>query len=328
MSGIKINTIFHCLKVLVVLLVYSHLLPTNHSLPIPQELNHGLLPVEKLFNLSTFMVGSVHHDWVLKREFGVLEAAERALGNKRDKCFVVDVGMNDGFYTQLGAAYGCQVYSFELQQSCIEISRSAAAANNFTDLITITRAPVSSEHNKLFLLGHGDDQQRNRCDGGFSISGEHPEKRAHKPFTVIGHHRLHTVKLDSFIPRSARVDFLKVDVEGLDLEVITGAERLFQEKRVARAAIEIVGSSWGKWELAMARKGELGDKFENYFQDEFKNMTNIYRRIFSYGYGADCVTNGVFNKDWTVFNKNFTFEQFSLYVLKHACLDWEFFLRS
>jgi hypothetical protein len=111
----------------------------------PQEnaKDFELKRVTDLFDLAPFFVGSIHHDWVLINERGPLEVGQRAL--KHPGCVAFDVGMNDGFFTQFSAAHGCKVWSFELQEACIKLSTDAAAMNNFTHLVTITRAPVANE---------------------------------------------------------------------------------------------------------------------------------------------------------------------------------------
>jgi hypothetical protein len=106
--------------------------------------------ITDLYDLPPFFVGSVHHEWILDMERGPLDVAQRAL--KQPGCIAFDVGMNDGFYTQFSAAHGCKVWSFELQEACIKLSTAAVAMNNFTDLVTITRAPVANKDAEPFQV--------------------------------------------------------------------------------------------------------------------------------------------------------------------------------
>jgi hypothetical protein len=115
-----------------------------HANLIAKQEGIELKRVTNLFDLPPFFVGSIHRDWVLTHERGPLKVGQRAL-NHREGCTAFDVGMNDGFFTQFSAAHGCKVWSFELQEACIKLSTDAAAMNNFTHLVTITRAPVANE---------------------------------------------------------------------------------------------------------------------------------------------------------------------------------------
>lgn len=287
-------------------LIFSLLLTTlvlTVDVPWERPESFHLMPAE-VFG-KKFLVGSVHHDFVLKEEAGCLEVVDRALRNTSRKCVGVDIGMNDGFYTQMFAAYGCHVYAFELQESCIMISRNATRHNAFEDLVNIFRSPVTNKHNDVFKIPHGDDNDLQRCDGGFSITGSNPNMKAHKPFNVRGHHLLHTVKLDSFFPENTIIDILKIDVEGHDPEVLGGAEKIFEEKRVRRAVIEVSKDNWA-----------------NMFEDSMQ----IYKKIMGYGYQVFCVTERRGNIDWNVVKRNMNYEEFRAIVASNNCINWEFYL--
>ena len=67
---------------------------------------------------KSFYVGSVHYNWVIQQEKGVLDVLNRALKDKQGACVAVDVGMNDGFYTHLSAQYGC-TYPVSTARPCV-----------------------------------------------------------------------------------------------------------------------------------------------------------------------------------------------------------------
>lgn len=250
---------------------------------------------------KSFLAGSVHRDWVMIQEQGCLDVADRAMANKT-ACFALDVGMNDGFFTQLAASYGCQVYSFELQPSCIAISRNATSANGFGHLVTIFRAPVSKAHGELLLVPHGDDEAQHRCDGGLSVDAQF----AHKKFAIQGHHPLYTVSLDALVPVALAVDFLKIDVEGHDVEVLQGAEELFRSHRIKRAVIEVTRNKWTA---------------------PFDQQMLVYQRIIQeHHYRFHCATIFPHSTDLNVTRTDLRYEDFYGYVKAgNKCIDWEFF---
>ena len=59
-----------------------------------------------------------------------------------------------------------------------------------------------------------------------------------------------TVRLDEAIGESAVVDFLKIDVEGWEAQVIEGAGRIWRERRVGIALIE-ANPQWGSIEYLL-----------------------------------------------------------------------------
>ena len=121
-----------------------------------------LLPVN-VFNLS-FFVSAKHHQWVLKNERGCLAVVDRALSLRKGNCTTFDIGMNDGFYTQLFGAYGCKTFSYELHPECISISQKALQRNGFSHLVNISQLAVSDTNNTVSA------PKSLKCDGSLSIS--------------------------------------------------------------------------------------------------------------------------------------------------------------
>ena len=96
-----------------------------------------------------FYVGSLHHDWCLLAEYQQVHLFTTTLRKNHSDCFVIDVGMNDGFYTNMAGVLGCRVYSFELQIRCIDLARLAIEKNGIKDRVTIFNHPVSGKISPL-----------------------------------------------------------------------------------------------------------------------------------------------------------------------------------
>jgi hypothetical protein len=68
-------------------------------------------PDLKMVNYSgiSFYVGPIHYDWVLNREKHVLEHLHRSIiegkALKENLCTMIDVGTNDGFYSNMAGAH-------------------------------------------------------------------------------------------------------------------------------------------------------------------------------------------------------------------------------
>ena len=215
-------------------------------------------------DLPHFNSSVLHYEWVTAYETGPLGVANRAMkGKKKDGCIAFDCGMNDGFYTQLSAAYGCQVYSFDVQPKCIAIATHISRLNGFSDLTNIMMAPLGEKNNVVIPIAHGGAKQLNTCDGGYTLTKEGVGQVAYE---VVGHRHLNSVALSSFVPRNMKIDFLKIDVEMLESIVLAGAEDLFRRKQIVRAVVEIGSGSW----------------------------SDVYIRIMDYGYKMGCVTLALF----------------------------------
>ncbi|MEO1291292.1 MAG: FkbM family methyltransferase [Pseudomonadota bacterium] len=153
--------------------------------------------------------GTPYVDIVTKsiRLFGSWEAYEteliaEILTSAPDKRgLFVDVGAQLGYYTMLAATLGTRCVSFEANKDVYERLVAAAAVNGFDDRVNAQRAFVA-------------DQDAGVRKGAQVVTLD----------TVVG-------------DRHVRV--LKIDIEGLDPVAVAGAHRLFQDRRVDYAIIEI-----------------------------------------------------------------------------------------
>ena len=89
--------------VLIVLVILLVIVKKSYGVS-PEDQEYSISTVS-IFDLPPFFVGSIHKEWILKQEMDVLNVAQRALQTKRNNCFMIDVGMNDGFFTQVAGAY-------------------------------------------------------------------------------------------------------------------------------------------------------------------------------------------------------------------------------
>ena len=208
----------------------------------------------------SFYVGDLHHSWCLTSETEQVELFERELSTKNGQCVVIDVGMNDGFYTNMAGAYKCHVYAFELQKRCISLAQMAVKQNGNENMTHIYNAPVTSRNGETVILSFPKDEL---CDGGFTISGKEKEERTHSHQQLTTNRSFTSVSLDSFVPTSTFVDILKIDVEGHETEVLEGSLRLFREHRLGQVVVE------------------LGPE-ESY--NNFTALLDVYHTIMSYNY--------------------------------------------
>ena len=131
-----------------------------------------------VFNLS-FFVSAKHHQWVQKNEKGCLAVVDDALSSRKGHCTTYDIGMNDGFYTQLFSAYGCRTWSFELHPECINISQKALKRNGFSHLVNISHLAIS-DSNKIVTVPKSP-----KCEGSLSISRKSSQVSTFTPTLIV-----------------------------------------------------------------------------------------------------------------------------------------------
>lgn len=289
--------------------------PAVNSLAPGQDASLMLLNVSYIKDLTPFYVGSVHHDWCAGAEREQVMIMADILSAKKNDCFVVDIGMNDGFYTQLAASYGCQVYAFELQTRCIDISFRAAKKNQFNKYITVFHRPVAAHHNQVVEINFPKDAF---CDGGFTMDRDSTQKNSHSKAPLEVKKKFHTMSLEGLLLPTTNIDFLKLDVEGFEPEVLLGSESFFKSRRIGAAAVEISNNLPSQWERSHNSTLTLpSDPLLHPFFD-------IYQRILSYGYSfipLNCDT-APQHKGKAFTSSNF--QEFKSYALQPAytkCFD-------
>lgn len=126
----------------------------------------------------------------------------------------VDIGANIGAFSLLAAHYGSKVIAVEPEPHNLKALENNIAINNMAHMITV--APVGiSDHRGTAVIG--DDGGGATIKDGLSAS---------QGATI------ELITLDDLFDRYGveKVNVLKIDVEGSELEIITGASRKQLEK--------------------------------------------------------------------------------------------------
>jgi FkbM family methyltransferase len=127
---------------------------------------------------------------------------------------VLDIGAHVGWYSLIALAHGCKVAAVEVNPYFLSLLRMSASLNDFSPSLTVVDRLVGASNTSEFALFNGKS-------GDLSWDSE----RA----AVPTEHR--TVTLDELgaanFASSRRVLFMKLDVEGLELQSLnTGREKL------------------------------------------------------------------------------------------------------
>lgn len=199
----------------------------------------GPIEVVKVVNLPSipqFYVSNNHYEWCMKRERHQIDIVTKYLAKVKNNCTVIDIGMNDGFYSMMAAAYGCRVQSYEIQTKCVDTAKRFAELNNFENLITIHNQPISSKNEVITLKF----PNKSDCDGGYTFTGSPDtwQNRTHSRKPLVKAKKFASVALDSIAPSPTYVDWLKIDTEGHEQDILLGASDLFRSHRVGLATVE------------------------------------------------------------------------------------------
>jgi FkbM family methyltransferase len=120
---------------------------------------------------------------------------------------VVDLGANIGSFSIYSANKGATVYSVEPEPNNLKELKENVSLNNFNDLITIVPYGISNYDGSAIITDMG---------GGATIKDD----------TLLGS-KIQITTLDNLFNmyNISEVDILKIDVEGSETEIISGASK-------------------------------------------------------------------------------------------------------
>lgn len=156
----------------------------------------------------------------------------------------VDVGANLGYYTLLAIRVGAsQAYAFEAQPSTYELLGKNVIINWMSKVV---------QYENLAVYSHTTDLEffvRNHYPGNSSL-GFTPPDQLQKWFDTTTAVKVHAVSLDDyFANKPAKIDVIKVDVEGAEPAVFEGARRTLSQNRNIKVLCE-----WSPDQMATARQ--------------------------------------------------------------------------
>lgn len=163
----------------------------------------------------------------------------------------VDVGANAGIYSiiasrRVGAAG--LVVAFEAARETY---------SNFTKHLDLNHADNVIPFNVAVGAEEGLAEMVVSEDSGLSHLGKIERPKLEKT------HRVAVVSLDRSLPaliEGRRIDLMKIDVEGAEMGVLRGAEKLFQSKAITRLHIEVLPGNLARFGASVEELYEFLEK--------------------------------------------------------------------
>jgi FkbM family methyltransferase len=166
---------------------------------------------------------------------------------------IVEVGANIGIYAVPLAKKVRKVIAFEPHPKTAEILERTIKLNSLNNLVLVKRPVADSKRNVLFGLAASP------MDSGINASK--------KIETIIN---IEGIDLDAALIRENRVDWLLIDVEGFEVDVLKGASNILQ-KYHPKIIIEIASYNLKSVNMILTAEGYLlKSLFRNYYF-AFKN---------------------------------------------------------
>jgi FkbM family methyltransferase len=160
---------------------------------------------------------------------------------------ILDVGANIGYFSLLSASLvgpSGSVYSWEPSPDNVKMLYASQLENAFTNIHIIQAAATEA----TTLLKYF----RSSSNGNVAEVNDLCPKDALSVETVLG------LRIDDIVPRSAKIGFMKIDVEGFEVKALAGALDTIQRNR------PIVVSEFSPPQLQMG-SGASGEEYLSLF---------------------------------------------------------------
>ena len=181
--------------------------------------DHGSMIVNR-FDCNHEQVG--HGQWLMDHGSASSIEANHTFLSLRDneQPVIFDIGANIGTYATWVAK--CfpkgSIYCFEPQRLVFQMLCGNIAINNFDNVFTYNIAIGEADY--MMLIDEPDYYQKEDF-GIFSLVEDKIQSKSGRSYAV------QVMSIDSFVAtfKVPKVDFLKIDVEGMDLAVLKGAQQ-------------------------------------------------------------------------------------------------------
>lgn len=172
--------------------------------------------------------------WILQSEREFCSHFAKAIKECDDNSVVLDIGANNGVYGTWAATQGCRVFLFEPQPNCHpSISASMCANAPYRHPPTLVMQPVMANTSDTLTVSTAS-----KCIGSYGAYNSIAKARHHSSHTEV--RGANVIELVG----DAEVSFMKIDVEGGELSVITHVMPLFVAKKIKTAIIEVTTRFW------------------------------------------------------------------------------------
>lgn len=230
------------------------------------DLRLGFLfaPMQQLINL----IKQCGRRFVTGREpaeFAEIERAERIfyLEYLREGMTVFDVGANVGELTLLFSRFapGGYVHAFEASRNTFRRLQALCDAAKSSNVV-LNHLALSDENGYIQLHVYEDSLS------AFNSQADRPMKKYGLDIEPVGIEEIRATTVDDYCEKNEieRIDLLKIDVEGFELQVMRGASRMLGSRSVACVTFEFgqtTFDSGNRPEEIEALLTKAGYKFRN-----------------------------------------------------------------
>ena len=163
---------------------------------------------------------SIVAPYLIKNGVYETELTKYLLNNIKPDSVFVDVGANIGYYTCLAAKKisNGKVFAFEANERAFRLLERNVMINWASCPVSLENIAISKSKGEVFFKNY----KYRFVNSQFLVSEEEGEINSSDVVKVS------TISLDEYFGKDQRIDFLKIDVEGAELNVLEGSRKIIE----------------------------------------------------------------------------------------------------
>lgn len=218
-----------------------HTLPINSISPISEEIQSTLKqgsyssPRGRFFSFYVNIMPGPDEPQINQIFLHLFNQSQCARHNL--ETFIVDVGLNVGYFSLLASTYDCfYVLSLDPQIYCHQLYRFARSQSKLTNKWNSYQNPAWFKPAQLRT-------QKNLCDAGYSLNVATKTVPQDNDTVLV-----QSIAIDSLpelqMNPSANILVMKIDTEGAEIGVLLSCQKLIEDNRIDNFIIELMNHQW------------------------------------------------------------------------------------
>lgn len=164
--------------------------------------------------------------------------------NLRQGDVVLDIGANIGFYTRILSELvgsGGRVHCFEPEAE--NVMHLKNVAKDLANVVVYAKAVGPKDETLTLYVSH-------------RLNVDH---RTYKPETYDRGVEMEAVAIDTLFPLGSKIDFIKMDIQGFEMQAVQGMRRTLEQNRNVKILSEF-------WPYGLKRAGSSAEEYFNFLE--------------------------------------------------------------
>ena len=200
---------------------------------------------------------------------------------KKENLIFWDIGANIGLYSLYAASVheDIEIISFEPSTSNLRILSRNISINNLSNKVKINQLPLCADSNINSIM-----HEPNFIEGWAMNSFGKSRDYLGKNFTSKQKYSLYGTNIDFYIENKILKvpNYIKIDVDGLEHEILQGAKTCLSDKKLESISIELSENYQEQYETVIKIMKEFNFKLKHKKHAEIFDNNNKFSKLYNF----------------------------------------------